>query len=102
MQANPLAPPPLQPLQDNSNPLTAATPTPADAYTANMQAYQQWAAQQRADGIAKGLLDPQTGLPTQAGMADAGQQYANALIGSRARLMAQYVPVAMRIGTPAP
>lgn len=101
MQNNPLAPAPLQVLPDTTNPLTSAAPTPADAYAANMQAYQHWIEQQRAAGVASGELDPQTGWPSSQAISNIPQQYANALIGSRTPLLAQYVPTAMRIGTTA-
>lgn len=60
-------------------------PTLADAWTQNAQAAQQWIEHQRAISAARGLWNDQTGLPTGAGVVDAGQQYAQGiLMGSTA------------------
>jgi hypothetical protein len=65
---------------DQSNPFAAAAPTPADAYTSNANAYQGWLAQQRASGVASGMLDPQTGWPTGNALIDAARQYGGAML----------------------
>lgn len=78
-QPNPFVPNRLFP--DQGDPFAAAAPTPADAYTANAQAYQAWLAQQRASGVASGMIDPQTGWPTRNALIDAARQYGGALIG---------------------
>ncbi|HEX3576534.1 MAG TPA: methyltransferase domain-containing protein, partial [Rhodopila sp.] len=69
---------------DPSNPLAAGVPTPADAWTANAQAYNDFVARERASGIAAGTIDPTTGWPTQAGYLDAARQFSGALIGGTA------------------
>jgi hypothetical protein len=79
---NPFVPNQLFP--DQSNPFAAAAPTPADAYTSNANAYQGWLAQQRASGVASGMLDPQTGWPTQNALIDAAKQYSGSLMASTA------------------
>ena len=58
----------------------AAAPTLADAWQHNAQAYGDWVEQQRADGVAKGLLDPVTGWPNQNALLDAAHQYADAVL----------------------
>lgn len=63
----------------NGTPL-AAPPTRADAFDANSKAYADWLAAQKADGIAKGLIDPQTGWPTKAGLEDAANQLAQSIM----------------------
>ena len=75
---------PQQALPDTSNQLTASAPNSADAWQANAAAYQQWADAQRKDGIARGLIDPETGWPTGAALVDAAHQYGSALLGSTA------------------
>ena len=75
---------PQQALPDTSNQLTASAPNSADAWQANAAAYQQWADAQRKDGIARGLIDPETGWPTGAALVDAAHQYGGALLGSTA------------------
>jgi hypothetical protein len=79
---NPFVPNQLFP--DQGNPFAAAAPTPADAYTSNANAYQGWLAQQRASGVASGMLDPQTGWPTQNALIDAAKQYSGSLMASTA------------------
>jgi SAM-dependent methyltransferase len=69
---------------DASGAALGKPPTPADAWNYNTTAYQQWVAQQRAAGISQGVLDPQTGWPTQAGLLDAAQQFGSALLGATA------------------
>ncbi len=74
-----------QPTDDTGNPLTAGAPTLADAWSYNADAAQNWIAQQRAESVRLGLVDPQTGWPTKAGLVNAAQQYANGmLMGSTA------------------
>jgi hypothetical protein len=77
---------PLQPLQafdqNADNPLNNSTPSLADAWGANANALSSWLAAQRADGIARGLIDPQTGWPTMNALTDAARQYGSALLGS--------------------
>jgi hypothetical protein len=68
--------------EDTSNPLTAQAPTSADAWTANASAFKDWSDAQRQDGIARGLINPDTGWPTSAALVDAAHQYGNALMGS--------------------
>lgn len=57
--------------------------TPAQgwaAYAQPAQAAGDWLAQQRAEAVRQGLLDPSTGLPTRAGIRDAAGQFGNALL----------------------
>jgi hypothetical protein len=77
-QPNPFVPNQLFP--DQSNPFAAQAPTQADAYTATSNAYQSWLARERASGVASGMLDPQTGWPTQNSLVDAARQYGGAMI----------------------
>jgi hypothetical protein len=71
-------------LLNGSAPL-AAPPTKADAFGANSKAYNDWVAKERADGVAKGLLDPETGWATKAGLEEASRQLAQSiLMGSTA------------------
>jgi hypothetical protein len=75
------APPPgptLNPLA--ATPKLGTAPTPADAYDANSQAYTGWLAQQRASGVASGMIDPDTGWPTQNALVDAAHQWGSAMI----------------------
>jgi hypothetical protein len=75
------APPPgpvLNPLA--ATPKLGTAPTPADAYDANSQAYTGWLAQQRASGVASGMIDPNTGWPTQNALVDAAHQWGSAMI----------------------
>lgn len=58
----------------------APPPTQADAWDANSKAYTDWVAKERADGVAKGLLDPKTGWPTKAGLEDASRQLAQSVL----------------------
>lgn len=58
----------------------APQPTAADAYDYNTQALGDWIRQQRAQSVAMGYLDPNTGLPTQAGLVNAAHQFGNALL----------------------
>jgi hypothetical protein len=67
-------------LVPDDNPLTAGAPTWADAYSQSTSVLGQWLAEQRAKSSQMGLWNDQTGLPTGAGVLDAGQQYANALM----------------------
>jgi hypothetical protein len=64
----------------NGTQALASPPTAADAWDANSKAYGDFVAEQRADGIAKGLLDPQTGWPTKAGLEDAAKQLADSIM----------------------
>lgn len=66
-------------LLNGATPL-APPPDTADAYAANSKAYGGWVAAQRADGVAKGLLDPETGWPTKAGLEDAANQLAQSVM----------------------
>ena len=68
------------PRGDPDNPLTAGSPTWADAYTQTTDALGTWLAAQRAKSANMGLWNDQTGLPTGAGVVNAGQQYGNALL----------------------
>lgn len=77
---NPFVPNRLFP--DQGDPFAASAPTQADAYTANAQAYQSWLAQQRASGVASGMIDPQTGWPTSNALVDAFRQYGGAMLAS--------------------
>jgi hypothetical protein len=71
----------------------------ADAYSSTTGAVGDWVAQQRAQSVAMGLLDPDTGLPTLAGMQNAGQQYGNGMItGSIAPEMRFSAPEMQGIG----
>jgi hypothetical protein len=100
--ANPL----LGPYADPSgNPLTASTPTAADAWDYNAQAVSDYVAQQRAQAASQGLWDPATGLPTKAGITAAAGSYANALLaGTTAPVKAQWFHGTSsafdRLGTP--
>jgi hypothetical protein len=73
---------PNQLFPDQGNPFAAQAPTLADAWQSNAQAYGQWLDAQRQEGIARGLIDPQTGWPTGNALVDAARQYGSALIGS--------------------
>jgi len=54
--------------------------TPAQGWAANAQAAGNFIAQQRAQSAAMGLMDPNTGLPTRAGVLNATGQMGNALL----------------------
>jgi hypothetical protein len=58
----------------------APPPTQAQAWQFNAQAAQDWLDQQRKISSDLGLWNDQTGLPTGAGIVNAGQQYGNALL----------------------
>jgi hypothetical protein len=93
MPTNQLAPPDMPWLTGNmAGPpnglgpplLNYAAPPPdatqgAGVAAAGQQAW-QWLQDQRAESVRQGLLDPNTGLPTQAGVVDAAQQYAGGLL----------------------
>ena len=79
---NPLAPS-VVPAGDPSNPLMQP-PTLADAWQYNAGKIGDWLAQQKANGVAQGTIDPQTGWPTQNALIDAARQYGTALMGSTA------------------
>jgi hypothetical protein len=53
--------------------------TMADAYKSISDSLANWVQSQRADASARGLWNDSTGLPTQAGMINAMQQYGGAL-----------------------
>lgn len=55
----------------------AQPPSMADAWQANVRALGDWINQQRAKSAAMGLWNDQTGMPTQAGLVNAAQQYGN-------------------------
>lgn len=57
-------------------------PTLADGWGWNSKTYRDWVDEQRKSGVASGLLDEKTGLPTPAALADAVKQYGAALMGS--------------------
>jgi hypothetical protein len=64
--------------------LNYAAPPPdtsqgAGVAAAGQQAW-QWLQDQRAESTRQGLLDPDTGLPTQVGAVDAAQKYGSALL----------------------
>lgn len=61
-------------------PLPDGAPSQADAWDATSKAAGDWVAQQRADGVAKGLIDPETGWPTKAGLQDAAHQLAQSVM----------------------
>jgi hypothetical protein len=84
---------------DPDNPLTAGSPTLADAYSYNAGALGQWIAQQRAKSSQMGLWNDQTGLPTAAGIVNAGQQYGNALLMGTTAPETQAIPSVMYHGT---
>lgn len=54
--------------------------TSAQGWAANAQAGGDWLAGQRAQSAQMGLMDPNTGLPTQAGVANAMGRYGNMLL----------------------
>lgn len=54
--------------------------TPAQGWAANAQAAGNFIAQQRAQSAAMGLMDPNTGLPTRAGVMNVAGQMGNALL----------------------
>lgn len=54
--------------------------TPAEGWAANAQAAGNYIAQQRAESVRQGLMDPNTGLPTRAGVVNAAGQVGNALL----------------------
>ena len=64
----------------DQNPLLTGAPTWADAYDYNANALANWVTQQRQISADRGLWNDQTGLPTGAGIVNAGQQYGNALL----------------------
>jgi hypothetical protein len=76
----PTGPPPNTLLGSRTQPL-APPPTAADAWDVNSNAYQTWLSQQKASGVASGMIDPQTGWPTANALVDAARQYGGALIG---------------------
>ena len=57
------------------------TPTLGAAASGGVDALGQWLAAQRAKSVQMGLLDANTGWPTQAGWADAAKQYATTFEG---------------------
>ena len=66
-----------------SNALMPPSPydvTPAQGWAANGQAAGDWLAGQRAQSAQMGFLDPNTGLPTRAGVSDAAGRYTNMLL----------------------
>jgi hypothetical protein len=69
------APPPFPVLRPEDQRLTTA-----DAYTSTKDTIGDWVAAQRADAVAQGLWDPETGMPTQKGLINAAQQYSGALM----------------------
>jgi hypothetical protein len=86
-------PPTPASLLNGATPL-AAPPTQADAFDANAKAYGDWVAKERADGVASGLIDPQTGWPTKAGLEDAAHQLADSmLMGTTAPGMKGVLPM---------
>jgi hypothetical protein len=62
----------------------APPPTAADAWDVNSNAYQTWLSQQKASGVASGMIDPDTGLPTSNALIDAAKQYSGAMMASTA------------------
>lgn len=62
------------------NPLLSGAPTWADAYDYNTNVLSNWVTQQRQISADRGLWNDTTGLPTAAGIVNAGQQYGNALL----------------------
>jgi len=54
--------------------------TPAEGWAANAQAAGDYLSQQRAQSAQMGFMNPNTGLPTQAGVADAAGRYTNMLL----------------------
>src|SRR4029077_7625007 len=64
----------------DDNPLLQGAPTWADAYSYNANRLSNWLTQQRQISADRGLWNDQTGLPTGAGIVNAGQQYGNALL----------------------
>lgn len=66
-----------------SNALLPPSPydvTPAQGWSANTQAAGDWLANQRAQSTQMGYLDPNTGLPTKAGVLNAADKYVNMLL----------------------
>jgi hypothetical protein len=84
MSGSLLAPVQITDDTQSDNPFVAQAPTLADGWQANSKAYGDWVAQQRADGVARGLIDPETGWPTGAALVDAAHQYGSALMGGTA------------------
>ena len=86
----PQGPIPLASMGDVSRTLQIAQPdpgtvTPADAYSYNAGAVGDYIARQRAAAVQQGLWNPDTGMPTAAGVADAARQYASGvMMGSTA------------------
>jgi hypothetical protein len=72
-------PPPNALLGPATQPL-APPPTQADAWDVNSNAYMTWLAQQKASGIASGMINPDTGWPTQNALLGAAHQYGSALM----------------------
>jgi len=60
--------------------LASGTPTWADAWQFNTQAAGDWIDKQRTISEERGLWNPDSGLPTGAGLADALRQYSRALL----------------------
>jgi hypothetical protein len=74
-------PKPIQAFQAASTGL-GDKPTLADAWQVNARNLAQWLVAQKQSGIEQGLIDPNTGWPTQKALIDAAQQYGGALMGS--------------------
>lgn len=69
----------------------AQPPSMADAWQANVKALGDFIANQRAKSAAMGLWNDQTGMPTQAGLVNAAQQYGNGvMMGTTAPEMRAY------------
>ena len=79
MARNPL----LAEYSTEQSPLTQGSPTLADAWSHNTATVGDWLQQQRAISAERGLLNPETGLPTKAGIVDAARQFSmNALMST--------------------
>jgi hypothetical protein len=64
----------------SANPLTQGTPSQGAALASTGQMIADWSAEQTRKSVEMGLWDPETGLPTEAGVLDAARQYANAML----------------------
>jgi hypothetical protein len=64
----------------SANPLTQGTPDQGAALASTAQMVADWSAEQKRKSAEMGLWNPETGLPTGAGVADIANQYATALV----------------------
>lgn len=98
---NPLVRPP--PSLDSYVPGSAQANALGQGVSTSGSALWDWLQTQRQKSTDLGLLDPKTGLPTYAGIADAGKQYANALLaGTIAPRLSGGLPLEFKLDPTAP